>query len=465
MDSPTMPQTPRASPAPRLARCNAVLGAQVRKYIDLDAEGESPAATTSDSQDSASAASLVDFVVPDPPQHSAKTLAEMLADDTEDDPIEDEPEVLAKDSQAEKRSSPEPVHRMLLDEEQVDESQSREPPAKRATPAPAAAAAAPDNDVDPGEDVTNKANKYARWVWTWFHKDADYRPTTLPAGAEYLVYQEERCPTTGQLHLQGYIRYAKRLRWKQVVDQLQKDMPNASVRKAIKPELACIRYCTKKATRVTEGREIGQRSVAAGVQGHRSDLDSVIESCKAGKPLTLIAAENPGQYIKYHAGIEALHQKIGRDQKYITEWRPQITCSVLWGPTNTGKTHRVLSEHPGAYQVNPGRDPWGDYNGQDVIIFDEFNPKLWTIHQMNKFLDKYPLTLDARYHNNFAAWTKVYIIGNEPPSSWWREEPPMYRNALFRRLHAVTRITKRENDPDYDPELHCVPQAVPHDDE
>jgi len=482
MASPTQPQTPGTQPARRLIRCNATLGAQVRKFIDLDAEGESPPASQPSAHDSTG--SLADFVVPDGVAESPPSSG------TVDDPIEDADDpynaqlanafngerlfdprvvVLSSDSEDEslsdKRKEPDKDRpRMVLDEEMADEVQAAQPPAKRATPAPPVAAAAADaeGEDDPGEEVANKNNKYARWVWTWFHEGADYRPSTLPAGAEYLVYQEERCPHTGRLHLQGYIRYAKRLRWKQVVDQLKKDMPTVYVRKAKKPELACKRYCTKKASRVTEGKELGKMTETAGQQGHRSDLDSVIESCAAGKTLSEIAADNPHQYIKFHGGIEALHRLIGRDQTYRTEWRPEMMISVLWGPTNTGKTYRVLKEHPGLYQVNPGRDPWGDYIGQDVILLDEFDPNLWPLRTMNKICDQYPLTLDARYHNNFAAWTKVYIIANDPPSSWWMAEQPMHRNAFFRRICSVVKVTKRESDPDYDAELHCVPQPAPH---
>lgn len=81
---------------------------------------------------------------------------------------------------------------------------------------------------------------------------------------------------------------------------------------------------------------------------------------------------------------------------------------------------------------------------------------------MNQYMDQYPCELDARYQNNFAAWTKVYIIANEPPSSWWMAELPMVRNAFYRRIGVICHVTKKENDPEYDAELHCAPSAIPH---
>lgn len=59
-------------------------------------------------------------------------------------------------------------------------------------------------------------------------------------GVEYL-FQEERAPTTGQLHLQGCLRFANPVRFNTV----QGLLPNAHIERARKPWKAQIAYCTK----------------------------------------------------------------------------------------------------------------------------------------------------------------------------------------------------------------------------
>lgn len=347
--SATQPQTP-AQDGPHLRRCNATLASY---FVDDAADVSSSSASAADEEEAEARRLEESFNHERPLEPPIR----VISLDSDDDDTEA--------TRGSKRASPEAAApaRMLLDEEVLGVADS-EPEAP--------AAARPEAIAD--EEASHR-NLYARWVWTWYPEESDYRPAALPDNVAYMIYQEEKCPKTGKLHLQGYLRLVKRSRFTALKKALNELMPNIHIAAARGTEEECRNYCTKEATRIKAGKELGEY-VPTMAQGHRSDLDSVIESCKAGKPLNAIAAESPHQWIKYHKGIESLHQVLARDQKYKTVWRPEITISVLWGPTNTGKTHRVLTSHPEAYIVKPGRDPWGQYKGQDVIVFDEFNPDL-----------------------------------------------------------------------------------------
>ena len=53
------------------------------------------------------------------------------------------------------------------------------------------------------------------------------------------------------------------------------------------------------------------------------------------------------------------------------------------------------------------------YQGQDVVVFEEFRSS-FRLEQMLNYLDGHPVELPARYANQFAKFTKVFIVTNIP---------------------------------------------------
>lgn len=150
-----------------------------------------------------------------------------------------------------------------------------------------------------------------------------------------------------------------------------------------------------------------------------------------------IAQSHPECFIKYHVGIKELV----RLSAPVPPLRRQVTVTVIWGKTGTGKTWRVTGKYPEAYMVEPGRDPWGSYNGEEVIVFDEFDPTKWSIQEMNRYLDIYRLQLNCRYMNKYAHWTRVYILSNSSPERWYYAFDPELQAAFLRRIQRVVEVS------------------------
>lgn len=467
----------RNPPLPRRRLARTVSFKDLRAYLDLEAEPDDAEDAEHEDEDEEGEEEREESEDEEaPPGQAEAEAAAALAE------LEEEED---RQRTSRKRTEPEPVApRMLLDEELDELEQSQRPtprrPAQAPTPAPSqeeavaaapAAAAAPpvEEDEDPSEDVSNKNNKYSRWCFTWFPGDNPYRPATLPAGVEYMVFQEERGGHTEHLHLQGYLRFKNRVRFNQVLTLLRANMKEPTslrVSKAVKVELACRRYCTKLATRVKEPVELGDPVEHAGKQGYRSDLADVVSALEAGKTYSNLADSNPEELIKYGRGIKDLIAA-KRQSKWEYKTRENITVTVLYGPTNSGKTHRVWGAEAAEgknklFIVEPGRGPWDRYEGQEAVLFDEFGMgEKWELNHMKRLLDKYPMQLDCRYASNWAAWTRVYIISNDPPALWWMTAPAADKTAFWRRVTQVQEVLKREDDPEFDPELHCRVVAKP----
>lgn len=269
-----------------------------------------------------------------------------------------------------------------------------------------------------------------RWCFT-LNNPGDFRPKYDADHVRYMVYQLE-AGENGTPHLQGYVRFDTPKRMSTVKTGLGSDALHLEVAKGTEEDNK--RYCTKE-PRLEQPVEQGTYDSEQGKKGRRTDLDQVATMLQTGTPMKRIAEEFATDYIRYHQGLEAFAQLI----KPLPPARREVTVLVLWGPTATGKTHRVMTTYPLCYPVQPGRDPWGGYQDQEVVLFDEFDPSKWTIQEMNRFTDVWRCPLDCRYRNRYAQWKLVVICANSRPENWWADQSNSYLWSSFQRR--ITRTT------------------------
>jgi len=302
----------------------------------------------------------------------------------------------------------------------------------------------------------NTAKQTTRVVFT-INNPGVFRPAFDKGSMAYLVWQVER-GEQGTEHIQGYCRFAKKLRLRTIQPLLG---GHAHVLIARGTEQQCKDYCTKDDTRISAGEEHGTFDPKAGEKGRRSDLEAIAAKCAAGQTLKVIAAAHPGDMIRYASGIAVLHELLAPKPPV----ERTVTVTVLWGPSGTGKTHRVRTSGSalvtgGIYVVKPGRGPWDRYQGEQTILFDEFNWNKWEIFDMNQYLDKWDCPLDCRFRDKSAAWTRVVICANSSPLTWYTNSEMEVQLAFRRRLgHGCRHVTTKYQDvallppcPDLSPE-------------
>lgn len=170
-------------------------------------------------------------------------------------------------------------------------------------------------------------------------------------------------------------------------------------------------------------------------QGKRNDLALLRDLIQKGMPNAKIIDEYP-QFLFRIKDIEAVRQTL-REQEYSEVFR-ELEVFYIWGPTGTGKTRYVMERYgyKNVYRVTDYTHPFDTYNGQDVILFDEFRSDI-KIGDMLKYLEGYPLMLPCRYTNRVACYTKVYIVSNidflgQYPNV--RTDEPTTIKALERRI-------------------------------
>lgn len=136
-----------------------------------------------------------------------------------------------------------------------------------------------------------------------------------------------------------------------------------------------------------------------------------------------------------------------RDKLFSESWR-DLEVTYIFGKTGAGKTRSVMDEYgySSCYRVTDYKHPFDTYDGQDVIIFEEFRSSLKHGDMLN-YLDGYPLLLPCRYFNRQACYTKVFIITNVPPDEQYCGVDPESRHAFFRRIHKVVEYVTRPDGP------------------
>lgn len=138
-------------------------------------------------------------------------------------------------------------------------------------------------------------------------------------------------------------------------------------------------------------------------------------------------------------------RQIIEEEKVKNKFTPK-DVHYLWGKTGTGKTRHVMEKfgYDKVYRVTNYEHPFDLYQGQKVILFDEFRSSL-RIGDMLIYLDGYPFPLPCRYADKIALFDTVYIVSNIPIEQQYenvqREEPETYK-AFLRRVQEIREIKK-----------------------
>lgn len=173
-------------------------------------------------------------------------------------------------------------------------------------------------------------------------------------------------------------------------------------------------------------------------QGERNDLTALYEMISAGKSNYDILEEQP-EFISQIERMDKVRQII-QEENFKDVFR-KLEVVYLFGDTGSGKTRSVMEQYGYAnvFRVTNYKNPFDQYKGQNVIVFEEFQSSL-PINQMLIYLDGYPVMLPCRYSDKVACYTKAYILSNISLGEQYpdvRNNSPETWKAFLRRIHKV----------------------------
>lgn len=219
---------------------------------------------------------------------------------------------------------------------------------------------------------------------------------TLPKPDEsayrYVCWGEEVCPKTDRRHYQGFIILNRTSR----IPALKRILGSGDGT-----------HCeTCRGTRA-QAREYCRKDgqfVEFGV----FEALTVTEIIRL--PLDKIKEDYPLIFLRYHRGIEKLNANRG------PSWR-EVSVTILWGPTGSNKTRTVM-EMDDVYKIDPPYTWWDGYQGEAILLIDDFRTGAIPRGMLLNLLDGYRLRLETKGSHTWALWSAVYITTNFNPEMW-----------------------------------------------
>lgn len=174
----------------------------------------------------------------------------------------------------------------------------------------------------------------------------------------------------------------------------------------------------------------------------KSDSEAILQMVKDGASNAQIIEAFPSAMNRLQH-IEKSRQTL-LEERYRETFRNLEVC-YLYGDTGAGKTRSVMERfgYSNVFRATNYAHPFDNYQGQDVVIFEEFRSSL-PIGDMLNYLDGYPVDLPCRYADKVACYTKVFIISNIPLEQQYcniQEEQPETYKAFLRRIGKVEQLS------------------------
>lgn len=240
----------------------------------------------------------------------------------------------------------------------------------------------------------------------------------------YLVYQLERCPNTGRLHIQGYAEFNAQLRLGAIQRLFGDQKMHVEPRRGTAQQARD--YCLKEESRVSPGGEHGRISTP-GTSSAGRDLAQAIRN--RPEEFQQLALAHPWEYVRNCNGLEKLATMATKPTN-----RGPIEIHLLIGKTGIGKTAYAFNHWPELWSYDyEAKRFWNGYQGQETVLFDEFDGQL-PITSILKWCDRYPLRINTKGGSQPLRAKRFIFASNIDMGIWWLDAKEEQRAAWNRRI-------------------------------
>lgn len=167
-------------------------------------------------------------------------------------------------------------------------------------------------------------------------------------------------------------------------------------------------------------------------QGSRTDLEALKDSILQKRPLKEISVDHFASFLKYERSIKSMRLMHSTPRNWIT------SVIVYHGRTGSGKTRAVMDNLPSPDDIwIYSGDGWFDgYDGQPIVLFDDFSGSEFKISYLLRLLDRYPMQVKVK--GGFVNFNpqEIYITSNLAPQAWYPNAHQEHVAAMFRRITA-----------------------------
>jgi len=176
-------------------------------------------------------------------------------------------------------------------------------------------------------------------------------------------------------------------------------------------------------------------------QGHRSDIDAVVESVTSGDSITKIARSFPHAFLRMGSGIERLHARAAPKIKPLEE-PPSVTLVV--GSSGAGKTTFIRKQliqgrdyYVPTEQLQEKAPVWFDeYRDEDIIWLQDYSGGLPRDSLMHHW-DVDPVRVQRKGGSELIRPHHYFVCANAMPGNWYKARTPADKEKICRRITAL----------------------------
>lgn len=248
------------------------------------------------------------------------------------------------------------------------------------------------------------------WCFTLNNYTPDEEASIQAAVATtYIVYGREvgQCGTP---HLQGYVEFEEKKRMSHVKTTLGTQRLHLETRNGKAYQAAA--YCRKDGDFFERG-EVPRPPVKVNTADSKKRWREVLDKSVQGD-WAWLAINEPYLWLMNEKKIRS-HFKCKKSIDVLdNEW--------VYGPTGTGKSREARERYPDAYIKDASTQWWDGYNGEDVVIiedFDKYHVKMG--YYLKIWADHYAFPAQIKGGQMMVRPSKIIVTSNYSPSEIWQD--------------------------------------------
>jgi len=267
------------------------------------------------------------------------------------------------------------------------------------------------------------------WCFTWNNWTPENRLTMENVACTYIVFGEEKAPTTGTAHLQGYVYFANA----RTLTSMKKIHTSISWRAAKGNAEQNFEYCSKDGLNVYER---GVRPVSSKEKGEaeKDRWADIMRNTKSGD-VDALHEQYPKESIIYCKQLE--HIAAGVKRKF--DDLDDRCADWIYAPSGYGKSEYVRDAYAelGDFHHKEMTPYWQDFHDEPVVIIDDLDPPTCVklSYHLKIWLDKFPFSAQIKNGGKLIRPKKVVVTSQYLPKDCFRD--PKVVAAIERRVNII----------------------------
>lgn len=254
--------------------------------------------------------------------------------------------------------------------------------------------------------TTKKDSRNRSWVVTLNVEHYSKAEVQEKLKAYTYIGQMEKGDETGYVHWQLYIENKTAIRF----STLKKKFPTGHFEVRWGTKKQAYDYATKSKTAIPDTVIKNGEIDITETDSPKVSVEAAVSLMERGMRVNEVLVKYPSLW-RSMAYLERAQAIIDENNHSMSE--RDVRVEYIYGQPGTGKTRYIYETHgyDQVYRVTNYKNPFDGYQGQDVLVLDEFYDSI-PLDQLLNVIDVYPFKMPARYNDHWAAYTKVYIISN-----------------------------------------------------